>query len=261
MPNMDYYFDKINEIMSDTYIANDNEDIIRCKPVYKPLKESTILVNEWNTQFIDVPTSLIRNGRMKKLHMFADARAIVFIVSLTDFCVWRDDIKDNALKYAMRCFENIINNKHTQNMDVILYFNKYDMFFEQIKRGIPLSLCFDVDNDKWDPCKNYGNVKIISVVNYMVRNVCNEYGLRKIPIGIVQWIQRYVIVEYNDIEHDHQMVDKYCTMAMHFIKDKFEELNRNKNRIIHFNALDFIDKQSVKRVMWDMQNVLYRKMI
>ena len=46
-------------------------------------------------------------------------------------------------------------------------------------------------------------------------------------------MQKYLTnMEYDDTEHDHQQVDGYVTKAIHFIKGKYEESNKNKTKQI-----------------------------
>ena len=252
--NMDYFFNKITSIMSPEY-EFELQELLRSKQSYNHMKEFLYESNEHKYDkmiFVDVPTKLIKNAEIKRGYMFSNIDSVLFIVGLSDYCVYRNDVKQNAMRYSMELFENILHEKWIKGKDIILIFNKYDIFFELIKRGIPLSVCFDELNDGWDPTKDYGtDIRIIYVIPWMIRNL-----QQSVPLEIVKIMERYLLFAFDETQHDHQTVDKCVTNAMHFIKDKFQELNKDQQRRIFFFSLDATDDHNVGRVLWDIQNII-----
>ena len=52
------------------------------------------------------------------------------------------------------------------------------------------------------------------------------------------------------------MIDSHVTNAMHFIKEKYEALNKNEQRQIYFHALDATDKYSIQNVFVSIFDVI-----
>jgi len=233
------------------------------------------ILNHWNilngklikqTKLIKAPTYFMNNIG-KKGYLFDDVDAVLFVVALSDFAVYNKNIKKNAMKHSMEIYAKTVNSKwfrrnggflmndfHHHQTEIILLLNKYDIFREQIKSGISLSECFDVD-DGWNAERDYGNINKILIVPYIARCVGEQNGM-EIPMDIVQEIQKFVNI--TDKEEDE--LDKYCEDALLFIRNKFLEINiKNQNKLPFCHTLCAIDQDNVQRVFWDIRNILIRR--
>merc|ERR1712130_90222 len=118
--------------------------------------------NRTKVSLVDVPSSYLDNiGNHKAL--LSEASAIVFVVDLTDYAFWNNDVDENALKYAMDRFENLmwaINWEwfKENSRAITLLFNKCDIFRQMIARGISISECFDID-EGWDRERDFGSLR------------------------------------------------------------------------------------------------------
>ena len=73
-----------------------------------------------------------------------DIHAVLYIIAISDYDLKLfEDNKTNRLHEAIELFRKImIKGKFFTNKSVLLFFNKYDLFKEKIKR-VPISVAFD----------------------------------------------------------------------------------------------------------------------
>ena len=171
-----------------------------------------------------------------------------------------DGVHRNALKYSMECFESLIESEWTAEMEITVFFNKYDVFWDRIQRGIPISICFGSD-DQWTQDMEYRNGDRLNVVTVgmIIDSMYSSCGIEDIPNLIVFEICRFLENESDDENEneDDPVIDRTVTNAMHFVREQFEALNRGKRQII-FEALDATKEQSVQKALWNVQHRLSR---
>jgi len=150
--NMDYFFNKCNEIMKTTYVPND-EDILKIR-----IRTTGVINYQYNVDpfttvtIIDVGGQ--RNERKKWIHSFDAVTAIIYVAALNHYAtVLFEDEQKNAMHEAIELFYEIRNSKYFKKTDIILFLNKKDLFEECFKK-ISLSFCFSHEKNwpgtPWD---------------------------------------------------------------------------------------------------------------
>lgn len=282
--NLDYFFsdDTIHRIMASHYtpISDDiihSQSPLRCQQTREQIHSVHISMDCLQTECIEIPSNLIPEFLPKKGYMLDTAKMIIFVVALSDYALTLNlgTIRSskspvNALKYSMECFERLLDSEWTVNMEIVVLFNKYDLFWQRIQRGIPMSVCFGPD-DGWTRDMEYihnrsgnanGHLFNVMTVGMIVDALCRSLNIWGIPEMIVDEICIFLVHQSEDGEstedNEDPEVDRYVTNAMHFIREKFEALNTGKRQII-FEALDATKEQSVRRAMWNVENTLKQK--
>lgn len=106
-----------------------------------------------------------RTQRQKWQQCFSDVTAILFLASCSEYdeCL-REDAKMNRLVESCKIFETLINYKYLQDVEFILFLNKYDLLKEKIYKSDIKMYCSDF----------FGNSKSLTdVENYMIKKFIN----------------------------------------------------------------------------------------
>merc|ERR1719216_457367 len=153
--NMDYFFNKVREIMTETYNPS-VEDMLKCRVRTTGMIEYKYDIKE--NEFILYDVGGQRNERKKWIHHFADVAAVLFICALNHYhAVLFEDEKKNAMHEAVELFKEICNSKWFRKSEMILFLNKDDLFKEKLRAGISLSECFSREKgwlapqQEWNP--------------------------------------------------------------------------------------------------------------
>merc|ERR1712032_640571 len=106
---------------------------------------------EYIFEFTDVGGQ--RSERKKWMNIVADQiQAVLFVVAISEYdlkCF--EDNSTNRLVEALDLFKEIVGGKFFDGKSVLVFFNKYDLFKEKIKR-IPITVAFpDFPVDKISP--------------------------------------------------------------------------------------------------------------
>uniref|UniRef100_A0A1I7T656 G-protein alpha subunit n=1 Tax=Caenorhabditis tropicalis TaxID=1561998 RepID=A0A1I7T656_9PELO len=84
-----------------------------------------------------------RSQRKKWIHCFDDAKALIYVASLSEFDqVLLEDNTTNRMHESLQLFKQVVNNKYFVNTSVILFLNKIDLFEEKImvkKRSLTIA--------------------------------------------------------------------------------------------------------------------------
>ena len=81
-----------------------------------------------------------RSERRNWLPLFDHVTAIVFVAAISEYNqVVPEDRSKNRVTEALELFEQIVNSKHFEGIDVILFLNKSDLFAEKIKTVDPVT--------------------------------------------------------------------------------------------------------------------------
>src|SRR5690606_8635150 len=83
-----------------------------------------------------------RNERKKWIHCFDNVNAVVFVQALSEYDLkCYEDNTTMRIKESLQLFDEIVNNKVFQNIPILLFFNKVDLFMEKIQER-DLTVCF-----------------------------------------------------------------------------------------------------------------------
>ena len=84
-----------------------------------------------------------RSERRNWLPLFNHVTVIIFVVAISEYDqVVAEDRAKNRMQESLELFTQIVNSKHFKDADVMIFFNKRDLFAEKIER---------VDPKKWFP--------------------------------------------------------------------------------------------------------------
>ncbi|KAJ6573113.1 guanine nucleotide binding protein, alpha subunit [Mycena vulgaris] len=138
--SLEYFLDSLPRLASPGYTPTDLDIML---PRWK-----SMLVGSWDHP---MATTLVRvrhdAGLQRKwIHHFSDAEALIFVVDLACY----DQIPLNAMREAMRQFEDVYNSGILYTRTVVLLMNKLDLFREKLAR-VPFSVCFPEYPDADEP--------------------------------------------------------------------------------------------------------------
>lgn len=146
----EYFFTEIDRIAQRDYVPSDT-DMLRLRKKTTGIIETKFLVEELNFRMVDVGGQ--RNERKKWIHCFEDVTAIIFLISLSEFdCVLEEDESTNRMHESLELFNNIINNEWFEDMPILLFMNKIDLFERKIQK-VDLKVCFTSYKDGCDQDK------------------------------------------------------------------------------------------------------------
>eukprot|EP01083_Nonionella_stella_P067876 179820_1 len=165
--NVGYFLDKIRDICKDDY-QPDFEDFIRIRTRSTGFATECVDANienfgEYTFEFTDVGGQ--RSERKKWMKIVVDQiQAVLYVVALSEYdmkCF--EDNQTNRLIEALDLFKEIVGGKFFNGKSVLVFFNKYDLFAEKIKK-VPISVAFDdfpTDGDA-DPHDETQAVKFVA---------------------------------------------------------------------------------------------------
>jgi len=221
--NMDYYFDKANEIMKPDYMPND-EDILKARIRTTGLFEMMYERDDNVFKICDVGGQ--RSERKKWIHSFEHVAAVIFVGALNHYaCVLFEDETRNAMHEALELFDDICNSKWFRKSEMILFLNKDDLFKEDLSSGHSLSLCFskekEWEGEQWNP-----------ELDYVIK-------------------PNLIFTEDPDFLICYQA-------ASSFILDQFLKISKDPEKTIYHHITCATDSNSVETVFWDVQNIVVR---
>ncbi|KAI6221336.1 Guanine nucleotide binding protein (G-protein) domain containing protein [Aphelenchoides fujianensis] len=126
-----------------------------CNPRYVPTQQDILLLRISTMGVIEVTFNIKdkiwrvfdvggqRSQRKKWIHCFDDARAVIFVVALSEYDqVLIEDNTTNRMQESLQLFKQVCNNKHFIETSIILFLNKRDLFMEKIGKASPLKRTF-----------------------------------------------------------------------------------------------------------------------
>ena len=145
--NVEYFFDRIDIISSPDYVPN-FDDYLRIRTRSTGFAQTKLVANidkfgQHIFEFTDVGGQ--RSERKKWMRFISeDIHAVLYIIAISDYDLKLfEDNKTNRLIEAINLFKTImIKGKFFTNKSVLLFFNKYDLFKEKIKK-VPITVAFD----------------------------------------------------------------------------------------------------------------------
>ena len=251
--NMESFFDKIHEIMDSNYNPSE-QDIITSKTNSTKTTEIIYLYDPdrqcQNYSIIDVPYLIEKEF----IHQFDDVISVIFVASLTDYCIYYEGMKKNQMHAALNYFDQICNSRWFKHTMMIIFLNKEDLFRKScIEYGISLRQCFD---DLPSDFPEYSNPKLPLTVPWIARQFTSRNG-HFIPVDIIQLIQAFVRVE-NSKELSYYCYDEWAD----YIKKQFEDRNtRPHEKRIYTHLTCAVDKRNMQWVFKDVHRIVLRSFL
>eukprot|EP01083_Nonionella_stella_P147762 466724_1 len=261
--NMDYFFNKIDLIMSDTYFPS-NQDYFKLRDRTTGLNH-TSYYDDMGNEFCIIDVGGQRGERKKWFwalasggnYIYNDDKKrcptdCIFVVALDQFCKCLfEDESANALMENLQLFKDCLEHKMMRNMQFILFFTKLDLFKECLK-VTDLSMLYGerykgIESDRArivKPLQRIMNELLLFDCGAMVSAqmstevmfLCGKYcGLNELFICIV----------YQE--------------SLQFIKDEFLKINEDKARTILTYEIEFMNEQQMENVMKEIEGTLLRK--
>lgn len=125
-----YYFNEIDRIMQDDYIAT-QQDMLLARVRTSGIVTEKYVIDKKDFEMYDVGGQ--RNERKKWIHCFDDVTAVIFVAALSEYDqVLFEDSSTNRMVEAVDLFDEICNNRYFTKSNMILFLNKKDLFEEKI---------------------------------------------------------------------------------------------------------------------------------
>mmetsp|Transcript_24045 Transcript_24045/g.47142 ORF Transcript_24045/g.47142 Transcript_24045/m.47142 type:complete len:359 (+) Transcript_24045:30-1106(+) len=151
-----YMLNRVRKSFSDDYVPG-NQDILYTRLPSKGITETIFTVEGARFKMIDVGGQ--RSERRKWIQCFDDVRAILFVISLSEYDqVLLEDEKKNRMAESVALFAGIINLPWFKTTSVILFMNKDDIFKEKIQNVDPGEY-FDDYHGGCDEMKAFAYIK------------------------------------------------------------------------------------------------------
>jgi len=115
-------------------------DLLRVRSRTTGIVETEFILDDYHFRVMDVGGQ--RSERKKWIHCFEGVTAIIFAVALNEYDLKLfEDGHINRMEEAESLFREICNSEWFKRTDIIIFFNKNDLFVEKIKK-VPISMCF-----------------------------------------------------------------------------------------------------------------------
>jgi hypothetical protein len=133
------FIEDVDRIAADDYVPTD-QDILWQRRTTAGLIEQKLVIDDTSFMMVDVGGQ--KSERRKWAHQFTEVSVVVFVVSLSSFdeAVWEDE-NANGLDIALQVFDVVCNTEWLVRPNIVLFFNKEDLFKEKINGGTELSRC------------------------------------------------------------------------------------------------------------------------
>jgi hypothetical protein len=149
--NMDYFFGRVVAVMAENYEPT-VDDVLKGKVLSSSSSSAMIeYVYEFKEDVFTIyhVSNQNQNRQRKKwIHCFEDVTAVLFVVALDHYhAVSFEDETKNAMHEAIEFWTEICNsnNKWFRKSEMIVLFNKEDLFREKLRDQISLSECFSAE--------------------------------------------------------------------------------------------------------------------
>ncbi|KAJ3450924.1 guanine nucleotide-binding protein g(o) subunit alpha [Anaeramoeba flamelloides] len=155
LPNVAKYFlDKTEEIAKEDFTPNE-KDILNCRISTIGVKEIQFQVKDDDWRLVDVGGQ--RSERRKWIHQFDDIDMLIFVIAISEYNLsLYEEQTVNRMHESLSVFQKTVKNGFLKKKNIVLLFNKVDLFKEKIKK-IPLTVCFPEYDDKqnFEKCGEY----------------------------------------------------------------------------------------------------------
>uniref|UniRef100_A0A158PCN9 G-protein alpha subunit n=1 Tax=Angiostrongylus cantonensis TaxID=6313 RepID=A0A158PCN9_ANGCA len=127
------FLDSLDRIYDKNFVPTE-QDILRTRIATMGVIEVCFHMKNKFWRVFDVGGQ--RSQRKKWVHCFDDAKAIIYVASLSEYDqVLLEDNKTNRMQESLQLFRQVVNNKYFVRTSVILFLNKKDIFEKKIRHG------------------------------------------------------------------------------------------------------------------------------
>ncbi|TKR57510.1 hypothetical protein L596_030764 [Steinernema carpocapsae] len=168
--SMKYFMDALERINSKDFTPTE-QDILHTRVSTMGVIEVNFTIKNKLWRVFDVGGQ--RSQRKKWIHCFDDAKAIIYVVALSEYDqVLMEDGATNRMQESLQLFHQVVNNKYFTETNVILFLNKKDLFEEKIMKDRSLRMAF---SSYTGPDHNYkAAVEYIQNRFFLANNVPNK---------------------------------------------------------------------------------------
>uniref|UniRef100_A0A914CDK2 G-protein alpha subunit n=1 Tax=Acrobeloides nanus TaxID=290746 RepID=A0A914CDK2_9BILA len=174
-----HFLDSIDRIYDPKYLPT-QQDILLLRIATMGVIEVQFKMKNKLWRVFDVGGQ--RSQRKKWIHCFDDARAVIFVVAMSEYDqVLLEDNTTNRLQESLQLFKQVCNNKYFVETSIILFLNKKDLFAFKVGKGRSLRIAFPEFNgqETYDSCSKYIEKKF-----FMANEVPNKLSNDTKIIGI-----------------------------------------------------------------------------
>jgi len=126
-----YFFDAVGRMVRPSYEPT-SDDILRARLKTTGIIEVQFAVEGHEFRMVDVGGQ--RSERRKWLHCFEDCTAVIFCVAMNEYDkMLYEEANVNRMHEAVSLFQQTVNSKWFEQVALILFLNKSDLFREKIK--------------------------------------------------------------------------------------------------------------------------------
>ncbi|KEP52295.1 guanine nucleotide-binding protein alpha-2 subunit [Rhizoctonia solani 123E] len=131
--NLQYFFEDLPRVFQQDYVPT-TQDIVWCRT--PTIGAAEMVLKQGDRELMVVEIGGQRFARQQWVTCFKNVPAIVFLVSLSgyDQCVFQD-FSVNRMQDAMDTWSSICDSKYTRFTNIILLFNKDDLFTEKVEKS------------------------------------------------------------------------------------------------------------------------------
>ncbi|KAH7726181.1 CBN-GPA-1 protein [Aphelenchoides avenae] len=150
-----HFLESLDRIYDPKYTPT-TQDILLLRIATMGVIEVTFQMKDKTWRVFDVGGQ--RSQRKKWIHCFDDARALIFVVAMSEYDqVLMEDNTTNRMQESLQLFKQVCNNKYFIETSIILFLNKKDLFMEKIGKGSSLRLAFTEYNgpETYEACSKY----------------------------------------------------------------------------------------------------------
>ena len=132
-----YFLGNLARVAQTNYLPT-TEDILHARVRTSGVVSRDFKIKGEDFQMFDVGGQ--RSERRNWLPLFDNVTAIVFVAAISEYNqVVAEDRSKNRMTEALELFEQIVNSKHFEGIDILLFLNKKDLFAEKIKSIDPVN--------------------------------------------------------------------------------------------------------------------------
>eukprot|EP01083_Nonionella_stella_P002122 6112_1 len=245
-----YFWDEIDRIQANDYIPSE-DDILHCSQPTKGVTQYRIAVDLTTSFELWDVGGAYQEKHLQWIHAFKDVDVLLFVVSLSSFdevCVNQYGEPVNAMQDSLELFETVMNSEwfRISQCNVILLFNKIDLFKEKLRRGCSLKTCFDNYN-----CPDYiylhGTGGIPIIMNY-ARHI-GDYANHIVPMDVITLIVKYISFD------EKYSLEKIYYESLEFIKHRYESLYHDTYGSAFSLFMCAVDDYNVRKTCRDIQYI------
>ena len=216
---MDYFFAKVLEVMSEQYTPS-VEDYLKCHVRNTGMIDYKYDIEDNEFAVYDVGGPRMDRRRCIRHIAGLGVAAVMFVCALNHcHAVLFENEKKNAMHEQIELFTEICNGEWFKDSEMILLFNKADLFRENLKAGISLSKCFS-KQARWKGLPWNGP-----------DNVPTSNNFEECYSQAIQFIQNAFL-----------SVNEFQNRVIH----------------CHITCATDIDQNTMQKVYWDVQNIVIR---